>query len=248
LLTASTVESYGLRTRVTRYAAGWVLAGCLPIPLGGLWYISQIPPLAREISMGGAPAVTIFAGLSIALSAIIVLLTYFGPFRRPEETNVVLVASIAFLGLGVTGVTEWVREAVRKPYVIYGYMYSNGIRVADAPRVSERGVLASARWVSPGVSADEDWRRAGWEIFRIECRSCHTIDGYNGIRPMVKGWREDFIDYQLGHLSELKGFMPPFMGTTSERRALARWLADLGGRKPFSPPFLMAERAPAEGR
>ncbi len=248
LLTASVIEYHGLRCRVTRYAAGWVLAGCLPLPLLGAWYISRIPPLAREISMGGAPAVTIFAGLSVALSAFIVLLAYFGPFRRPEQTGVVLVAVIAFLGLGVTGVTEWVREAVRKPYIIYGYMYSNAIRVEDEARIREQGLLASAKWVSSRDVADPDWRRTGYEIFRTECRSCHTVDGYNGIRLMVKGWREDFIDYQLKHLNELKGFMPPFVGTDEERRVLARWLAEIGGQKPFAPPFLRAELGAREAR
>ncbi len=160
----------------------------------------------------------------------------------------VLVAVIAFLGLGVTGVTEWVREAVRKPYIIYGYMYSNAIRVEDEARIREQGLLASAKWVSSRDVADPDWRRTGYEIFRTECRSCHTVDGYNGIRLMVKGWREDFIDYQLKHLNELKGFMPPFVGTDEERRVLARWLAEIGGQKPFAPPFLRAELGAREAR
>jgi mono/diheme cytochrome c family protein len=248
LLTASVIERHGLRVRVTRHAAAWVLAGCLPLPVFGAWYISRIPALAREISMGGAPAVTIFAGLSVALSVFIVLLTYFGPFRRPEQASVVLVAVIAFLGLGVTGVTEWVREAVRKPYIIYGYMYSNAIRVEDEAWVRKQGLLASAKWVTQRDVSDPDWRRTGYEIFRTQCRSCHTVDGYNGIRLMVKGWREDFVDYQLTHLNELKGFMPPFLGTPDERRVLARWLAELGGQKPFAAPFMRAEHDGGDGR
>jgi len=244
LLTASVAEPPGLHRRVTRYAAGWVLAGCAPLPIVGAWYISQIPPLAREISMGGAPAVTIFAGLSIALSALIVGLTCFGPFARPQESGVVLAAAIAMLGLGVTGVTEWVREAVRKPYIIYGYMYSNGIRAEDAELVRERGVLATARWVSARDPAAAPLEQVGYEIFRTECRSCHTVDGYNGIRVMVKGWREDFIDFQLRHLNELKGFMPPFLGTEQERKALAAWLAELGRGRPFEGDVFRAERKP----
>ncbi len=35
------------------------------------------------------------------------------------------------------------------------------------------------------------------------------------------------IDYELAHLSELKGFMPPFVGTEAERKALGAWLASL---------------------
>ena len=241
LLTAAVVEPKALRSRVMRYASLWVLAGCAVIPFSGAWYVSQIPPLAREISMGGAPAVTIFAGLSIALSGLIVALTYFGPYRRPQETSIVTGATIAFLGLGATGVTEWVREAVRKPYIIYGYMYSNALRLDQLAELNAGGVLAQAKWVTLRDASDPDWQRVGYEIFRTECRSCHTIDGYNGMRLMVKGWREEFVDYQLQHLNELKGFMPPFIGTDPERRALARWLARLGSEKPFSEGLAIAD-------
>jgi mono/diheme cytochrome c family protein len=246
LLTAAVIDAPGLKATTTRYAARWVLAGCAVLPFAGLWYVARIPPLARDISMGGAPAVTIFAALSVLLSVLIVLLTYFGPYRRPQESGVVLAAAIVALGLAVTGVTEWVREAVRKPYVIYGYMYSNAIRVADADRLRRDGVLATAKWVTAGRLVDADPDRAGYEIFRTECRSCHTIDGYNGIRVLVKGWREDFIDYQLQHLNELKGFMPPFLGTEAERTALARWLAQLGRRRPFEGDWLRARSSAGE--
>ena len=243
LLTAAVVEPKTLRPRVTRYAALWVPAGCAVLPLSGAWYISQIPPMAREISMGGAPAVTIFAGLSVVLSVLIVVVTYFGPYRRPQEASVLTVATIAVLGLAATGVTEWVREAVRKPYVIYGYMYSNALRLEQVADVRRTGLLAQAKWVTLRDPSDPDWRRVGYEIFRTECRSCHTIDGYNGMRLMVKGWREEFVDYQLQHLNELKGFMPPFVGSDAERRVLARWLANLGREEPFSEGLSIADSA-----
>lgn len=246
LLTASAVEARELRLRVTRHAAGWVLAGIAPLPPLGAWYIASIPPLAREMSMGGAPAVTIFAGLTLALSAMIVAITWFGPFRRPQWANAVLVAIIAGLGLGVTGATEWVREAVRKPYVLYDHMYSNAIRVEDVSRIRAAGALASAKWTTVDTLRPETIARAGYELFRLQCRSCHTVDGYNGIRTLVKGWRYDFLDHQIEHLNELKGFMPPFVGTPEERRVLARWLYDLARERPFSGTWLSDESlAPA---
>ena len=61
----------------------------------------------------------------------------------------------------------------------------------------------------------------------MECASCHTVNGYNSIRFAVKGWNGAMIDYQLVHLNELKGFMPPFVGTEAERKALGAWLASL---------------------
>jgi mono/diheme cytochrome c family protein len=71
---------------------------------------------------------------------------------------------------------------------------------------------------------------AGEEVFRVECASCHTVNGYNSIRFAVRGWGREMIEYQLTHLNELKGFMPPFVGTAEEREALADWLASLSPR------------------
>jgi cytochrome bd-type quinol oxidase subunit 1 len=227
LLTAAAVRDVGLRVEVTQYAAKWVLAGTLVLPLAGLWYISMLPSLAREISMGAAPAVTIFAGLSIFFSALVVIFTYFGPYQHPRYFNLTFAFLIAVLALSSTGVTEWVREAVRKPYIIYSYMYANTLRLEDVPRVRQQGILKSARYVRHHEVDGQNPAASGEDVFRVQCASCHTVDGYNSIRFAVKGWSRDMIEYQLVHLNELKGFMPPFVGTEAERHALAAWLAGL---------------------
>ena len=227
LITSSAVHDVALRNEVVSYAAKWLLLGTLIIPFAGIWYISTLPGMAREISMGGAPAVTIFAGLSIFLSALVMVFTYFGPLRHPRNFSMVFAFLIAVLALSTTAVTEWVREAVRKPYIIYGYMYSNGLRLADAERVQQQGVLNSAHWVRTHEVNPQSLERAGKEVYRVQCASCHTVDGYNSIRFAVKGWSWAMIDYQLAHLSSLKGFMPPFEGTEAERQALGAWLASL---------------------
>jgi mono/diheme cytochrome c family protein len=230
LVTAATIRDVALRIDVIRYAAKWVLAGALVIPFAGLWYIAVLPPLAREISMGAAPAVTIFTGLSIFFSLLVVIFTYFGPYHHPRYFNLTFALLIAVLALSVTGVTEWVREAVRKPYIIYDYMYANTLRVSDMPRVRQQGVLSAARWVREHTVDMERPEVSGREVFRVQCASCHTVDGYNSMRFAVKGWSPEMIDYLLLHLNELKGFMPPFVGTEAERTALRAWLLTLNSQ------------------
>ena len=230
LVTAATIRDVALRIDVIRYAAKWVLAGALVIPFAGLWYIAILPPLAREISMGAAPPVTIFTGLSIFFSLLVVIFTYFGPYQHPRYFNLTFAFLIAVLALSVTGVTEWVREAVRKPYIIYNYMYANTLRVSDMPWVRQQGVLSAARWVREHTVDMEKPEVSGREVFRVQCASCHTVDGYNSIRFAVKGWSPEMIDYLLLHLNELKGFMPPFVGTEAERTALRAWLLTLNSQ------------------
>jgi mono/diheme cytochrome c family protein len=230
----------GLRTEVIHYAAKWVLAGALAIPVGTLWYISTLPALAREIFMGSAPAVTIFAGLSLFFSGLVVLFTYIGAYRNPRHFSLTFAFLIAVLALCSTGVTEWVREAVRKPYIIYGYMYANNLRPDQIAQVRQQGILKSALWVRVHEVDPQVPELAGEEVFRVDCASCHTLDGYNGIRFAVKGWGPAMIDYQLSHLNQLKRFMPPFAGTEEERQALGAWLVSL------SPPPPNLEISPEE--
>jgi hypothetical protein len=139
---------------------------------------------------------------------------------------------IAVMALSCTGVTEWVREAVRKPYIIYNYMYANTLRTSEIERVRQQGILKSALWVRVHEVDPQAIEMAGQEVFRVECASCHTVNGYNSIRFAVKGWGRAMIDYQLKHLNQLKGFMPPFVGTEEEREALGAWLASLGPPPP----------------
>jgi cytochrome c553 len=229
LLTASRLKQDDLRVKLVRYASHWLAPAFFVLPIAGIWYISQIPPLAREISMGGAAAVTIFAGLSILLSVIVFAFVYFGPYRDPEKFPFAFSVMFLFMGLLVTGDTEWVREAVRKPYIIYNYMYSNSFLVAHEDRYQQEGSLALAKWVTTKEVTDANMILAGKDVFQLQCQSCHTVDGYNAIRPMVRGWPESYIDHQLENLQTLKGFMPPFLGTRKERRALAHWLSTLNG-------------------
>ena len=227
LITASAEADESLREKVVKYASKWVLVGMSIIPIGGIWYISRIPDQAREISMGGAPVVTLFAASSILFSAFVFLATLVGPFLFPRRFHVTFAFVIVALGLMTTGVTEWVREAVRKPYIIYNYMYSNAIRAEETQKVWEQGVLGSAKWALLTEQDRHNPLVMGEKVFRFSCQSCHTVNGFNGIKFAVKGWEKDFLDMQIQKLDQLKGYMPPFLGNDEERKALVEWLYSL---------------------
>jgi len=85
---------------------------------------------------------------------------------------------------------ERLREGTRKPFLIHSYMFSNGVRVAEISQVNEVGVLATSGWA--GLAAAADPATTGRQVFRAECASCHTIDGYQSIRralPTVAEFR-----------------------------------------------------------
>jgi mono/diheme cytochrome c family protein len=84
-------------------------------------------------------------------------------------------------------------------------------------------VVANALWVE-NRSASPD-AATGRDVFRVACRGCHTLDGYNGLREPLQGLDEDYLFELIGRLQILHGKMPPFPGTDVEQRAVAEYLA-----------------------
>jgi mono/diheme cytochrome c family protein len=141
--------------------------------------------------------------------------------------------AVGLAALFAFGAGEWVREAVRKPYVIHGYMYSTGLRPDETSQIAEGGgILANAKWTENDIATPN--ASVGEDLFRVACRSCHTLDGYNGLREPLQGLDEEYLFELTGRLDVLRGQMPPFPGTEVERRALAKYLSAESGEKTWS--------------
>ena len=227
LLTGARLKAEVLRVKVIRYGVRWLLPAFVMMPVGLVWYVTSLPEKARFIALGGAPVVSLFTAISLMLSVLILLFGWVGAYQGAEKFSPPFAALLLLMGFFATGTTEWVREAVRKPYIIYGYLYSNSVRVFDAETIARQGVLKYAKWSEVQKVTDENRLEAGRAVYVLECLSCHEVDGYNPVRPLVRGWDEDYLDHQLAKIDTLKGFMPPFIGTVAERRALAHYLASL---------------------
>lgn len=226
LLTAVWRSDKRLRDTLVQYASKWILAAFVLLPVGAIWYMVVIPPRARMLALGGAAPVSIMLMLSIILSVIIIAAAYFGPFRKPALTSITFAVVLLALGLMATGGTEWVREGIRKPFIIYDYLYSNGVYAGTKP--DPKGILATAKWSVYGAVANAPTpAKAGEDVFRLQCAACHTVSGYNGVTPLVAGWDPEFTAHQIDRLHILKGYMPQFMGTPAERDALAVYLTSL---------------------
>jgi cytochrome bd ubiquinol oxidase subunit I len=118
--------------------------------------------------------------LIVMTSATIIGVAYYLAYRNPVDFNPSHAVAILLLALMATGAGEYSREMLRKPYVIGRWMYSNGVRVPYALKIDQTGYLAHSNWVWNG--ADSSYSR-GEAIFRGECGSCHTLNGY---RPLAK--------------------------------------------------------------
>ena len=138
---------------------------------------------------------------------------------------------------------ERLREGARKPFLIHDFMFANGLRVDEIARLDEEGVLSKAGWAA--AAATDDPVVKGEQVFRAQCASCHTLDGYQALRPLLPDdsdlifsvvftlhdQGEAFTALAPGETIDMSKldypFMPPFVGTDDEMEALVAYLATL---------------------
>ena len=212
LMIASREKETAFRTGLIRQAACWGLAGLAVLSGAMFWYLADIPAAildtAAEAMRIPMASIHLMWWLAGALGAILVL---FG-LMVPKAYHPVVGAIVMVLGLAWFGSFEWFRESIRKPYVISGYMYANGTEVARAGEYRTDGLLAHIAFRTGDDGAD---------LFRRACRSCHTIDGYNALKPFFDGMDRDFIAAAVMGTEKMLGNMPPFLGTREEAGLIA---------------------------
>ncbi len=274
--------------------AGVPVAEIFGAPRGGivavgralLWGSPGGYPMAQRMVV-----VTVTAVLATIALALVVALVRRERYGRPLAALVMVTAFVAL------GSAEWTREDLRKPYIIGQYMFVNGVRLPppdgrtaepaamaaafgpDRVRldaIQSTGVLTASPWVpaalrDPGDPGDvAHATERGRAVFMLSCRACHTVDGYLGVRPLVKGLTVAGVTTMLGRLAQpideagrpaawnatgvqlstwRNRRMPPFAGTPEEARALAVYLAGLGGASQADLAAALATtRGAADGR
>jgi mono/diheme cytochrome c family protein len=225
MLVASREKNLDFRGSLVRYNAIWSIVGMVVLVPSWLWYWKAIPaeittaaaemmPTPMSAVTGGYWSIAILAGL-------IVLFGLLFPRRMYTWVAVVLMIS----GLVFFGEFEWMRESIRKPYIIYGYMYGNAVEVSRADAYTADGYLAHIAFRTGDDGAD---------LFRHACRSCHTIDGYKPLSPAFDGADPQFITGVTMGAHSVIGNMPPFYGTEDEAAMIAEHIWKQVDQRPLS--------------
>ena len=157
---------------------------------------------------------------------LLVILFAVAASRGAARTARALVLPVILLGVAFVGEFERIREFIRGPYVMPGYMYANQVLLTEHLLFSQKGLLPNSYWYN-ATSIRRDLVGAGTYLFGQNCSVCHTLGGINDIVQRVRGRSEDGILAILAHTHEMVAFMPPFAGTAEERRLLARYLFQL---------------------
>jgi cytochrome bd-type quinol oxidase subunit 1 len=251
-VTATRIEDEKTRLSTVRTCSAWTVLGVLAVFLSGWWYVAAMPPEQHEMIVLKSIRVLNFMqyfwifGIATLVGGLLLAV------KTPRRMSFVLALVVLVVGQGLFGSFEFIREAGRKPYLIWDTVYSSSIVKAQVPVLNQNGVLASAKWAPPEVRngiTEDNVKTAGAFLFQLECSACHSIHGpMNEITKRTAQYDVGGMDAFLTGMGKLNRYMPPFIGTPEERMALARYIAeDLNGHAPVAAGAApeMAETAPA---
>jgi cytochrome d ubiquinol oxidase subunit I len=186
LLIAAQKADSTARPRLIRYLGWWLVGGALVSYIGYRWWEASLPDMVLNLFRGTEPVMATLAttrsltlwALTAALLLGAVLLVALPRYTRTPVAVAVMVAAFLFFGS-----YERLREGTRKPFLIHSHLFSNGLLVADIEDINQKGVAHTSGWVA--AAAGEGPEAVGRQIFKTQCSSCHTLDGYQAIRPLL---------------------------------------------------------------
>jgi mono/diheme cytochrome c family protein len=242
-----------LRDRVASRSARPALLGAIAVTLGGIgWYLFL--PQSAQAALESAPALNVLAALIFALTVAVFVLLYLGPYRNPGWLSPGFAGALFLFGIAAFSAGEFIREAVRKPYVVYGCVLGNQIHPDELLRLKQVGYLEGGTWTKALVAAnypqtlvedDGDQKRGrgridgqrllalpgtdrialGRVLFLYHCNDCHAIrHGYSAVRPLLQARSREMIVSLIHDLHEANMYMPPWSGTPEEAELLADYL------------------------
>jgi len=234
------------RAQIVRYLGLWFTGGVLLSYVGYRWWEARLPDSIRGLFLGASPALASLADtrhlvLWAMLASLILAVILLFVFAR--RAVIVAAAVLMLTSFTFFAAYERLREGVRKPFLIHSHMFSNGLLIDDVSRINDSGFLAVSGWSAHVAS--EDPVSVGRAIFKAQCASCHTIDGYQAIRPLLpddpdmifgvlaamwemgEGYAEANPTEMINTAEFDYAFMPPFVGNDEELEALALYLTSL---------------------
>ncbi len=211
--TVAKEKNIDLKKRILRRNGLLVLVSLILTVPFGLWYYKAVP---TAITAGMLPGSTAETALHIMIftAALLFILTALQTLVFPRHSGYISGAILLMVALISFGGFEWSREALRKPYLIYGFLYDNGLLQSD----TEAAVYDEPRQITYSTGD------RGRDLYLTDCRSCHTMSGYNGLSGRLAGLDRTFIAGLIPRLHYFIGKMPPFPGDSADAADLARFL------------------------
>ena len=168
--------------------------------------------------------------ISLVANMIIVLALVFAAWREWILMSRLIIVPAILIVLFFVAEYERVREFVRGPYLMPGYMYANTVLLTEQELFNKEGLLKNSYWFEKMAPA-QTLEQKGAFLFAVNCGTCHTIGGKNDIIDRFEGRSEPGIYVMLGRTEQMVPWMPPFAGTDEERKITAHFLKNLIEKK-----------------
>ncbi|MDO4549834.1 MAG: cytochrome ubiquinol oxidase subunit I [Planctomycetia bacterium] len=243
-------EHVRLRRFIVERAGQFTIFGILIAIPGIIWTYSQLPDSAK-LSIFRAAALTIFTGIGAAAGGLLLLMLLL-VIWKPHWLSPVAGIAMFCMALGALACGEFVREAVRKPYVVYDLVLSNQILKHKVPDIQRNGILHSGFWTrqyiqrkfpdvlnSDGTFSlerlpQEKRLEVGRVVFMHHCNDCHAdAAGYSPLSFLASSRTRAEKLHAIKNLDSMIYNMPPWCGNDQEAELLADYLESVTTKYPF---------------
>ncbi len=260
LFTAWRIREADDRQRAVQRCAGWLCLPALLLIPAAWWYYEALPAEIQANILRYTADIKPFLRAFMDSLPVLLLAGILLFIRLPKKTLVAAVPVLTILALLTAGSFEFIREAARRPWVIHGYMYSNGITKELGQELDAKGVLAVSGWAGlraagaetktplnlEKLTPEQKTAFAGY-LFAMQCSACHGEDGpMLTITKRVAGLPPAGVEAIIAGQGKLAWYMPPFFGLPEERHILAEYLVGLaaGQEQGNAAKLLSAEGGP----
>jgi cytochrome bd ubiquinol oxidase subunit I len=260
-----TVADARMRDMIASRSARPALLGAIMITAGGIAWYCFLPPSAKA-TLASAAVLNVLVALIFALTVVVFFLLYFGPYRNPGWLSPGFAGSLFLFGVAAFSTGEFIRESVRKPYIVYNTVLANQIEPDEVMRLRAGGYLNGGLWTKAFVSQHypqtivddridgqkllalppKDRLLLGETLFLHHCNDCHAAKvGYSAAGPLLRGRPRDAVQSLVEHLDHVF-FMPRWCGTREEAILLTDYLMTISPSRPTG--MLMGTNNPPGAR
>jgi cytochrome bd-type quinol oxidase subunit 1/mono/diheme cytochrome c family protein len=247
-----TIKDAKMRDMIGARSARPALLGAVLITVGGLGWYYFLPESAKA-ALTSAAVLNVLMFIIFALTIVVFFLLYLGPYKNPGWLSPGFAIALFLFGLAAFSTGEFIREAVRKPYVVYNVVLGNQILPSEVAEMRDAGYLESGIWTKayvkqhfPGVMQDGviqqsklktlpplDRVQLGEVLFQYHCNDCHAVErGYSAVGPLLRGKSRDTVASMVKNLHETQFFMPPWSGTSEEAEIVTDYLMTISPQQP----------------
>lgn len=229
-VTAARLKGEEIRCLMVRFCGLWTLIGLLLVLPLGYWYLVALPSEQALQVMYKSHRVAFFMKVFQYTAPAILAGGLFMAICAPRKVNFTSAMIMLCLSLVFYGSFEFMREAGRKPYVVWGEVYSTNITTQQAEEMAGKSILKNSKWVPQDLReiTDENRMRAGAWLYQMQCAPCHAAGGpMNDIIPRTAKYTAAGLDAFMSGMGKINKYMPEFIGVPKERMALAGYIDSL---------------------